>query len=132
MQRMTDATVLQMPPLPDAIDPVEFVRTEGFTEDYEAYVRTITNPNGRGNAAYNITHEKEMLPQDKLVRERNIVHGNCGISREFLWASGRQDGWVQLDLPDESITEERKAEHRALKLKLEERYGQGKRVSKAA
>lgn len=106
---------------------IEFIRTTDFTPDYESFVRVITNPNGRGNSAYDMEKEKSMLPQDALIKQRTIVHGNCGISCEFLWNSGRQDVWLQLDVADPAV--EVVENHRQLINALKERYGDGTRLT---
>jgi hypothetical protein len=79
---------------------VPFTRTE-FTREYEALVRTITNPNGQHNSAYS-DKERNMLPQDTLDKAWGWFHGNTGFSCMFLWASGRQDAWLVLDTPEPS------------------------------
>lgn len=79
-----------------------FLRAGNFTPEYEAHIRVITNPNGRGNAAFDMDKERAMPPQDKLVRVWGWFHGNTGFSCMFRWASGRQDAYVVLDNPNPS------------------------------
>lgn len=95
---------------------IEFIRHSGFSPEYEEFVRVITNPNGRGNAAY----KPELLPQDRLISQMVRVYGNCGIDCEFKWASGRQDGWVSLDLPDDVCSQDMKGKHQELIRRLQE------------
>lgn len=75
-----------------------------YTDDYQEYVRRITNPNGRGNAAFDMEAERAMLPQDALIARRITLTGICGIALEFLWASGRQDAHIHVDMPKTSFT----------------------------
>ncbi len=76
-----------------------FVRT-AFTSDYEEFARQLTNPNGRGNSAFDMEKERAMLPQDSLVRVWGWFHGQTGFSAMFKWASGRQDAYVVVDNPN--------------------------------
>jgi hypothetical protein len=79
----------------------EFVKYK-FSPNYEERVRVITNPNGRGNAAYDMDAENAMPVQDKLVKVWGWFHGNTGFSAMFRWASGRQDAYVIVDNPNAS------------------------------
>ena len=46
------------------------------------------------------------LPPDILLDTSFIrFHGNTGISVQLNWRSGRQDGWVMLDVPGIKSTE---------------------------
>lgn len=86
--------------------PATYASFGPFTADYEEYVRRITNPNGRGNAAFDPEADRKMPPQDVLVGRRITLNGICGIAQEFLWKSGRQDVHIHLDLPKESFSPE--------------------------
>lgn len=101
----------------------EYTLTQ-FTPEYEQYVRHVTNPNGRGNAAYDPDAERAMLPQDQLASARMWHHGMTGYSAEFRWASGRQDGFVVIDRPelasDRDLAAKRAAFIEALKAKHQE------------
>lgn len=86
--------------------PATYASFGPFTADYEEYVRRITNPNGRGNAAFDPEADRKMPPQDVLIGRRITLNGICGIAQEFLWKSGRQDVHIHLDLPKESFSPE--------------------------
>lgn len=86
--------------------PQTYANFGPFTADYQEYVRRITNPNGRGNAAFDPEEERKMPPQDELVGRRITLNGICGIAQEFLWKSGRQDVHIHLDMPKESFSPE--------------------------
>lgn len=86
--------------------PATYASFGPFTADYEEYVRRITNPNGRGNAAFDPESDRKMPPQDVLIGRRITLNGICGIAQEFLWKSGRQDVHIHLDLPKESFSPE--------------------------
>lgn len=62
-----------------------------FTPQYEELLRIKTNPNGRGNAAYNVDDWNKMQPQDRLVRETTHDMPCGGKSIEIHWEAGRQD-----------------------------------------
>jgi hypothetical protein len=74
-----------------------------FDCEYEEYVRNLTHPNGRGNAAYDPCAERKMLPQDRLLEAEITMGKTTGVAIEFRWASGRKDVWCVLDLPVESV-----------------------------
>lgn len=84
----------------EVINKKEFKKDGPFSDDYEKNIRTITNKNGRGNSAYDPEAERGMLPQDKLVKVSGWTHGRTGLSVEFLWASGRQDAYIETDIPN--------------------------------
>lgn len=114
---------------------VEYTLTT-FTPEYEEYVRRVTNPNGRGNAAYDMDAERRMLPQDRLVKARMWHHGMTGFSAEFLWASGRQDGFVVIDRPeladDEEAVEKRKTFLEGLRNKHQENTHDDRQATRGA
>lgn len=85
-----------------------------FDPGYEESVRRVTNPNGRGNAAYDQDAERAMLPQDRLLEAEVTLGRTTGIACEFRWASGRKDAWIVVDLPEECVdadTVARRNEH---------------------
>lgn len=77
-----------------------------FDPGYEESVRCLTNPNGRGNAAYDPEAERAMPPQDCLLEAEITLGKTTGVAVEFRWASGRKDVWCVLDLPEECVTPE--------------------------
>lgn len=78
---------------------IPFVQ-ESFTPESIGVIKTLTNPNGQGNAAFENDKELKMLPQDALVRMWGWFHGKTGLSIMFKWASGRQDAFVIPDIPE--------------------------------
>lgn len=112
----------------------EFTRTR-FSPEYEERVRQITNPNGRGNAAYDMDAERAMLPQDRLVSARMWFHGMTGFSAEFRWASGRQDGFVVIDRPelasDENLVREREAFIEGIRKQHEEEHNDDRQAHRS-
>lgn len=78
-----------------------YIREEEFTPEFENEVRLQVNRNTGGA---NVNPEAHKLPQDKLLRQHIIIHGNCGVSWQFDWASGRQDGHIaMMDLDDAGL-----------------------------
>lgn len=43
------------------------------------------------------------LPQDRLVYADYHFTGWSGLACQFRWASGRQDAWIVLDLPEREM-----------------------------
>lgn len=76
---------------------IDFARTS-FTPEKEEWARQVTNPNGRGNAAFDPELERKALPQDRLQKIFGWFHGNTGAVFQFKWASGRQDALVFADV----------------------------------
>jgi hypothetical protein len=74
-----------------------------FDAAYEEFARHVTNPNGRGNAAYDRDASTRMPPQDRLLEAEITMGQTTGIAVEFRWASGRKDVWAVLDLPLECV-----------------------------
>lgn len=97
-----------------------YTRTR-FDPGYEEYVRCLTNPNGRGNAAYDPEAERDALPQDRLLEAEITMGETTGIACEFRWASGRKDAWIVIDLPEECVEPEVIARRQAYIEHLKER-----------
>lgn len=93
-----------------------------FDPGYEDYVRILTNPNGRGNAAYCIKSEREMLPQDKLLYADITMGLTTGVAVEFGWASGRKDTWAVLDKAIKDAPRKVRNERIALIAKLKKEH----------
>ena len=83
-------------------DYLPFLRIDAFTPEYEMYVRHLTNPYGQHNSAYDPEEFAKMPPQDSLTKVWGWFHGTTGFSCMFRWASGRQDAFCVLDLPNPS------------------------------
>lgn len=100
---------------------VPFLKTDGFTAEYTAHIRFITNPYGQGEKAYDPELWAKMPVQDELVKVWGWFHGSTGFSCMFRWASGRQDAYVILDTPNatEEAKEVQKQQIAAFKASIE-------------
>lgn len=68
------------------------------------------------------SHEPDKKPQDQLVYAFLTVGRTTGYAIEFGWASGRQDVFIEVDLPAECVTAEKVAERAELIEQLKEKY----------
>jgi hypothetical protein len=89
-----------------------------YTPDEEDLIRCLTNPNGRGNAAY---EPDRMPPQDRLIEAEITMGKTTGVACEFRWASGRKDVWCVIDLPKECVAAKVARERRRYIKELKER-----------
>lgn len=68
--------------------------------DYPNELYSLTEFDPEGEKAIRILCAGDGLPQDRLVYADYHFTGWCGLSCQFRWASGRQDVWNVLDLPE--------------------------------
>jgi hypothetical protein len=120
-------------------EPQEFIQVGEFTPEYEQQVRDLVNSQTGG---HNMNPEAHRVPQDRLLRKRTIVRGNCGVAIEFVWASGRQDAYAMVDFDDSEIALRRFTDpegtqlildnHQKLIAKLKERQAYDANIKEAA
>lgn len=71
-------------------------------ERFIDYIRHATNIDGQHEQAYDREAFDAMPPQDKLVRAYGWIHGNCGMTCQFEWASGRIDARALVESQDQT------------------------------
>lgn len=78
----------------------EFVHSDFTPEEVQAFRDYINSSTG----GHNFAPEAHRLPQDVLVKRRTIIVGNCGVTYQYFWASGRVDAKVGMaDIDDAAL-----------------------------